>query len=117
MTILWKQCAILYIPYMLCYFCTLYIVLVLYLQVAASDPAKVAGFLQLSTNKGKSWAKRWVTVHQDAMLYTFKTHKVRADKGVNKLAKYNLFQYAIDRFTRTCHRQGVNVPVATDFFF
>ncbi|CAC5397164.1 FYVE, RhoGEF and PH domain-containing protein 1,FYVE, RhoGEF and PH domain-containing protein 4 [Mytilus coruscus] len=45
------------------------------LQINASDPSVLSGYLHLSTDKGKSWHRRWVAVHHNFVMYTFKAHQ------------------------------------------
>ncbi|XP_071133577.1 FYVE, RhoGEF and PH domain-containing protein 2-like isoform X4 [Mytilus edulis] len=45
------------------------------LQINASDPSVLSGYLHTSTDKGKSWHRRWVAVHHNFVMYTFKAHQ------------------------------------------
>ncbi|XP_033745206.1 FYVE, RhoGEF and PH domain-containing protein 4-like isoform X1 [Pecten maximus] len=45
------------------------------LQKKASDPSVLSSYLQVSTDRGKSWTKRWVVVQSDYVLYCFKAHQ------------------------------------------
>ncbi|XP_067684488.1 FYVE, RhoGEF and PH domain-containing protein 2-like isoform X1 [Haliotis asinina] len=45
------------------------------LQVKASDPAVLSGYLYMSSDKGKSWVKRWFAVHDDFVMYSFRAHQ------------------------------------------
>lgn len=44
-------------------------------QVKSTDPCVISGYLLLKT-RGKSWMKRWFSLHTDFVLYSFKTHEV-----------------------------------------
>ncbi|XP_069100888.1 FYVE, RhoGEF and PH domain-containing protein 4-like isoform X2 [Argopecten irradians] len=45
------------------------------LQKKASDPSVLSSYLQVSTDRGKSWTRRWVVVQSDYVLYCFKAHQ------------------------------------------
>ena len=43
------------------------------LQVSASSPCVLSGFLFLKTQASKPWTRRWFALHADFVLYTFKS--------------------------------------------
>lgn len=43
------------------------------LQVSASAPSVLSGYLSLKTQAGKPWTRRWFALHVDFVLYSFKT--------------------------------------------
>ncbi|CAG2184556.1 unnamed protein product [Mytilus edulis] len=43
------------------------------LQINASDPSVLSGYLHTSTDKGKSWHRRWVAVHHNFVISTLIT--------------------------------------------
>ena len=46
-------------------------------QVKADDPGLLAGYLMISDDTGKTWNKRWFSVHEDFVMYFFKARQVR----------------------------------------
>ena len=52
-----------------------YILSVCVVQVKASDPSVISGYLSMSSN-ARSWQRRWFAVHKDFVLYSFKAHQV-----------------------------------------
>ena len=49
----------------------------------ADEPGVVSGYLLLSADKGHSWNKRWMVVHNNAMMYCFKTNKVQTVRSID----------------------------------
>ncbi|XP_041349454.1 FYVE, RhoGEF and PH domain-containing protein 1-like [Gigantopelta aegis] len=45
------------------------------LQVEAEDAAVLSGYLSMSPDKGRTWMKRWFSVHEDFVMYSFKGNK------------------------------------------
>ncbi|XP_076447889.1 uncharacterized protein LOC143284778 isoform X2 [Babylonia areolata] len=45
------------------------------LQVKADDPGLLAGYLSISDDAGKTWNKRWFTLHEDFVMYFFKARQ------------------------------------------
>nr|KAI8739629.1 FYVE; RhoGEF and PH domain-containing protein 5-like isoform X2 [Biomphalaria glabrata] len=45
------------------------------LQVKASDPGLLCGYMHCSTDNGVSWSKLWVSARNDFALYTFRAHE------------------------------------------
>lgn len=43
------------------------------LQVSASAPSVLSGYLLLKTQASKPWTKRWFALHVDFVLYSFKS--------------------------------------------
>ncbi|XP_063980789.1 FYVE, RhoGEF and PH domain-containing protein 4-like [Diachasmimorpha longicaudata] len=43
------------------------------LQVSATAPSVLSGYLLLKTQASKPWARRWFSLHPDFVLYTFKS--------------------------------------------
>ena len=43
------------------------------LQVSASAPSVLSGYLLLKTQASKPWTRRWFALHVDFVLYTFKS--------------------------------------------
>lgn len=43
------------------------------LQVSANAPSVISGFLQMKTQASKHWTRRWFALHEDFVLYTFKS--------------------------------------------
>lgn len=45
-------------------------------QVKASDPGLLSGYLQISEDTGKTWNKRWFTLRDDFVMYSFRARQV-----------------------------------------
>ncbi|GFR87916.1 FYVE, RhoGEF and PH domain-containing protein 2-like [Elysia marginata] len=45
------------------------------LQVKASEPALMSGYVQCSEDNGGSWHRMWLAAHKDFVLYSFKAHE------------------------------------------
>lgn len=41
--------------------------------MAADAPSVISGYLQLKA-RGKSWQRRWFALHNDFVLYSFRSH-------------------------------------------
>ncbi|KAK3102316.1 hypothetical protein FSP39_010422, partial [Pinctada imbricata] len=45
------------------------------LQKKANEPSVLSGYLQKSTDRGKTWCRRWFVVSKEFALYEFKAHQ------------------------------------------
>ena len=63
--------------------------LYLWLQVKPSDPCALAGYLQININRGQTWKKRWLTIHDSGLLYAFKNFKDQTVLGCLQLKRYS----------------------------
>ncbi|RUS76727.1 hypothetical protein EGW08_015507, partial [Elysia chlorotica] len=45
------------------------------LQVKASEPALMSGYVHCSEDNGNSWHRMWLAAHKDFVLYSFKAHE------------------------------------------
>ncbi|XP_005101422.1 FYVE, RhoGEF and PH domain-containing protein 1 [Aplysia californica] len=45
------------------------------LQVKASEPGLISGYVQCSEDGGRNWQKLWLLAHKDFALYTFRAHE------------------------------------------
>ena len=58
------------------------------LSVKPSDPCALAGYLQLNINRAQLWKKRWLTIHDNGVLYSFKNFKDQTVLGSLQLKRY-----------------------------
>lgn len=60
------------------------------LQVSASAPSVLSGYLLLKTQASKPWARRWFSLHPDFVLYTFKSETERLALTATPMPGYTL---------------------------